>query len=73
MATASHLLATREARTYVVRVWHSDGFMAVLRRVDEETAMLFKDAASLSRYLEAEAEATDCPDPNHLPDMKGHP
>jgi hypothetical protein len=73
METASHLLAAREARTYVVRVWQSGGFMASLRRVDEETAVLFKDVASLSRYLEAEAAATRCVDPSHLPGMKGHP
>jgi len=56
METSHHPLAAQDSRTYVVRIWKQGGFMAALRRVDEETALRFDDAASLSRYLEAEAD-----------------
>jgi len=56
MGTASHLPAALDTRTYVVRIWRNGGFMAALRRVDEETAVLFDDASALTRHLEAEAE-----------------
>jgi hypothetical protein len=57
MGTASHPPPAQDTRTYVVRVWKNGGFMAALRRVDEEKAVHFDDAASLSRYLEAESAA----------------
>jgi hypothetical protein len=55
MQTSHHSPAAQDSRTYVVRIWKQGGFMAALRRVDEETALKFVDAGSLSRYLEAEA------------------
>jgi len=55
METSHHSLAAQDSRTYVVRIWKQGGFMAALRRVDEEKALEFDDAGSLSRYLEAEA------------------
>lgn len=42
--------------------------MAALRRVDEESAVLFDDAASLSRYLEAESTAAGRRNPSPLTD-----
>jgi hypothetical protein len=57
MGTASPPSAAHDTRTYIVRIWKSGGFIAALRRVDEETAVQFDDAVSLSRYLEAESAA----------------
>src|SRR5262245_57897626 len=66
MGTASHRPGALDTRTYVVRVWKNGGFMAALRRVDEETAMLFDDAAALTRHLVAEAELPlSAPTPTH--------
>jgi len=39
--------------------------MAALRRVDEETPLLFSDAAALTRYLEAEADPQSVPTAKH--------
>jgi len=62
----------KSSTLFVVRVWRAGAaFRASVRRVDDEEARMFHEAAALARYLESSAALAEHLETNAMPRPSG--